>query len=337
MDALPSDICSSLFRGSTEPSARIVDVRTPRWEPVPFALSYRIGEITLFRKQWRGLALHEHFFDLTTDPNQPRPPVERLREGIDVVVTRSHPVAEALPTVTSQGDALRYVMARYTRYHTELRGDFEGYLAKFSAKTRGTLRRKVRRFLELGRDCVMREYRRPEEMAEFQRVARAVSALTYQEKLLDAGLPDGPEYLSELVELAKADAVRAYVLSMNGKGIAYLCCPVVNGVLLYSYLGYDPAHSDLSPGTVLQYLVFERLFEQKTYRAFDFTEGQGEHKKFFATHETPCADICYLPRSASAQFWIALHRGVEALSVLAGNALDVLGIKSAVKRILRRL
>ncbi len=314
-----------------------MSLQTPRWDPVPFVLSYRIGEITLLSRQWHGLALHEHFFDLTTDPNEPRPPVERLRQGIDVIITRSHPVTEALPVLARNGDTLRYVMSHYTRYHTELRGDFEGYLAKFSAKTRSTLRRKVRRFLELGKDCAMREYRRPEEMEEFQRLARAVSALTYQEKLLDAGLPAGPEYLSELIDLAKSDAVRAYMLSMNGKGIAYLCCPVVNGVLLYSYLGYDPAHSDLSPGTVLQYLVFEKLFEQKTYRAFDFTEGQGEHKKFFATHETPCADICYFPQSASAEFWVALHRGVGALSSLSGDALDALGMKSAVKRLLRRL
>jgi CelD/BcsL family acetyltransferase involved in cellulose biosynthesis len=274
---------------------------------------------------------------LTTDPNDPSPPVERLRHGIDVIITRSHPVSEPLPALTTQGGMLRYVMAQYARNYTELTGDFDSYLAKFSAKTRNTLRRKVKRFLELGEGCGMREYKRPDEMEEFQRLAREVSALTYQEKLLDAGLPAGPEFLGELIDLAKSDSVRAYVLNLRGRAIAYLCCPIVNGVLLYSYLGYDPKYGELSPGTVLQYLVFENLFKQKTFRAFDFTEGQGEHKKFFGTHETSCADICYFPDSASARFWVGLHKGVGTLSTLAGNALEWLGLKSVVKRIVRRL
>jgi CelD/BcsL family acetyltransferase involved in cellulose biosynthesis len=313
-----------------------VNTQTPRWEPVPFVLSYRLGELTLFRKRWRGLALHEHFFDLTTNPNEPPPPIERLRHDIDVIITRSHPVAEQLPAVTTYGGVLRYVMAQYTRYHTELKGDFESYLTKFSAKTRSTLRRKGKRFLELGEGCGMREYKRPEEMEEFQRLARGVSALTYQEKLLDAGLPGEPEFLGELIDLAKSDSVRAYVLNLHGRAIAYLCCPVVNGVLLYSYLGYDPKHADLSPGTVLQYLVFESLFKERAFRAFDFTEGQGEHKKFFGTHETSCADICYFPHSASARFWVGFHRRIGGLSTLAGEALEALGLKGVVKRVVRR-
>ncbi len=87
--------------------------------------------------------------------------------------------------------------------------------------------------------------------------------------------------------MASTDSVRAYVLFLHGKAVAYLCCPVVNGVLLYSYLGYDPKHADLSPGTVLQYLVFESLFEEKRFRAFDFTEGQGEHKSSSARRKPP--------------------------------------------------
>lgn len=309
----------------------------PRWEPVPFELSYRIGEVTLFRKRWRGLALHEHFFDLPTDPDQPRPPVERLGADADVLVVRSHPVAAPLPALSRRHGALCYVTAHYTRHHTDLSGDFEGYLAKFSAKTRATLRRKVKRFLALGDGCRMREFTRPAEMPEFQRLARTVSALTYQERLLDAGLPTEPGFVDELAALAEANAVRAYILDMHGAPIAYLCCPSVNGVLLYSYVGYDPRQADLSPGTVLQYLALESLFSQHAFRAFDFTEGQGEHKKFFGTHETPCADMFYFRDSTASRFWIGLHRAVGRVSTLAGDALAKLGLKAAVKRVVRRL
>ena len=314
-----------------------MSVDAPCWKPVPFVLSYRIGEITLFRRQFRGLALFEHFFELTDDPDEPRPPFERLRSEFEVIVTRSHPIRGTIPVVSAHDGILRYVFSRYTRFHTELSGDLDSYLGKFSAKSRNTLRRKARRFIEFGPGCEMRTYRRPEEMAEFHLLAREVSTLTYQEKLHDGGIPSESEFLDELIGMASADSVRAYVLFLQGKAIAYLCCPVVNGILLYSYLGYDPKHADLSPGTVLQYLVFESLFQEKRFRAFDFTEGQGEHKRFFGTRETACADICYFADTFPARFWVGLHRMFDRASIAAAALLDRIGLKSRLKRFLRRL
>lgn len=313
-----------------------MNVDAPRWQPVPFVLTYRLGEIPLFRKRFRGLALYEHFFDLTDDTDKPPPPLDRFAAGIDVIVTRSHPVKEALPAVRIRDHVLRYVLARYTRFHVDLSGDFDGYLAKFSAKSRSTLKRKVKRFLELGEGCEMRRFSRPEEMAKFHQLAREISALTYQEKLLDAGIPEKPEFVDKLIGMAEADSVRAYVLFLRGIPIAYLYCPVVNGVLLYAYLGYDPRHAEHSPGTVLQYLVFQSLFAEKRFRAFDFTEGQGEHKRFFATHETACADICYFPASFASRSWVGLHCGLDSASALAGRALAKVGLKARLKRFWRR-
>ena len=314
-----------------------VSTDAPRWEPAPFVLSFRLGEITLFRRRFRSLVLREHFFKLGDDPAEPRPPFDRLGRDVDAIVTRSHPVHDVIPAVSAEQGVLRYVFSRYTRFHTELSGDFESYLAKFSAKSRSTLRRKVRRFVETAPGCEMRVYKQPSDMAEFHRLASGLSALTYQEKLLDAGLPAEPEFVAELTSMAARDAVRAYVLLLQGKPIAYLCCPIDDGVLLYSYLGYDPKHADLSPGTVLQYLVFESLFAEQRFVAFDFTEGQGEHKKFFGTQATPCADICYFRDSFSARFWIGLHRAFDRGSITAAALLDRLGLKATLKRFLRRL
>jgi CelD/BcsL family acetyltransferase involved in cellulose biosynthesis len=314
-----------------------VSVDAPRWEPVQFSLAYRIGEFTLFRKRFSALTLRTHFLDLTDDPDEPRPPFERLGTDVEAIVTRSHPLRLALPVLTAKDGLLRYVFARYTRYHTDLAGGFDRYLTKFSAKSRSTLRRKVKRFAELGNGGEMRAYRRPDEMEEFHGRARDVSARTYQEKLLDAGIPGDAGFLSELKELAASDAVRGYVLFLGGNAIAYLCCLSTSSILLYTYLGYDPRHADLSPGTVLQYLAFQSLFEEKRFRLFDFTEGQGEHKKFFATHETSCADICYFRDTVSARFWIGLHRAFDRASITAGAVLDTLGLKARLKRLFRRL
>jgi CelD/BcsL family acetyltransferase involved in cellulose biosynthesis len=308
----------------------------PEWEPATFQLGYRLGEIPLGHKQFRALSLRTHYFDLTDDIAEPPPPIGRLERDFDVLVTRSHPYREPLARLSRRDGVLRYVRSRYTRYHTDLTGRFEDYLAGFSAKSRSTLRRKVRRFTEQGARCGMRVFRQPDEMEEFLLLARQVSALTYQEKLLDAGIPGDPAYLDELVALATRDSVRAYLLELSGAPVAYLCCPATRGILLYGYLGYDPRHADLSPGTVLQYLAFESLFAERKFRAFDFTEGQGEHKRFFGTVATPCADICYFRAGPASWFWVGLHIGLDRLSTAAVRMLDRLGLKSRVKNFLRR-
>ena len=40
----------------------------------------------------------------------------------------------------------------------------------------------------------------------------------------------------------------------------------------------------MSPGTVLQYLALESIFDEKVNSYFDFGEGEGDHKKMFATN-----------------------------------------------------
>lgn len=307
------------------------------WESVAFALSYRLGEIAMFRKRFSGLALREHFFNLGIDPSVPPPPFERFQSGVDVIITRSHPVRADLPVLSAKDGVLRYVMARYTRFHTDLAGSFDEYLAKFSSKSRNTLRRKVRRLVEHADGAAMSEYRRVDEMQGFLEMAGKVSALTYQERLLDAGIPTDAGYLATLKDMAAKDAVRGYLLHLGGAPIAYLCCPADDGVLMYGYLGYDPRYAEFSPGTVLQYLAFESIFREKRFRAFDFTEGQGEHKRFFGTHETLCADICYFPDRPASRFWVALHRAFDRGSVVGAALLEKAGLKSRLKRFLRGL
>lgn len=308
----------------------------PRWEETTYELVYRMGELTLFARTFSALSLRDHFLTLSPDPEIPPPPLARFSDGIQVIVTRSHPVDETLATLSRTKAAVRYVPSQYLRRYTELSGTFQDYLAKFSAKTRNTLRRKVKTFLSHGSGTEMRAYRRPDEMLEFYRLAKIVSSRTYQERLLDAGLPADDEFQESLVADARRDAVRGYLLLLRNEPIAYLYCPVVDRVLIYSHLGYDPKHAGLSPGTVLQFLALEALFEEQAFRAFDFTEGEAPHKKLFGTHEVRCADICYFAPGLGSQFWIGTHRGVNTAGALVGRALAAIGLKSLVKRLLRR-
>jgi len=178
----------------------------------------------------------------------------------------------------------------YRRFYIDMAGSYAEYLARFSGKTRSTLGRKRRKLAELaGGTLVVREYRSPAEIEDFLAHALPLSQRTYQTRLLDAGLPEGPEARAAMLREARADAVRAYLLFVGGEAVSYLYLPVEDGTVTYAYLGYDPAFAAHSVGTVLQMEALERLFAEQRYARFDFTEGEGAHKALFGTD---CIEAC---------------------------------------------
>jgi CelD/BcsL family acetyltransferase involved in cellulose biosynthesis len=248
----------------------------------------------------------------------------------------SLPVENQLPRLALVPRMIRYVPRQYRRHYVALEGSFADYLGKFSAKSRSTLRRKVRKFEEFSGGAIhWAEYHRPEVMAEFQRLAREVSEKTYQEKMFQAGLPAGDDFLKAMADQAARNAARGYLLFHQGKPIAYLFCPVQEGNLLYQYVGYDPAFEQWSPGTVLLFLVLEKLFAEGGKAAFDFTEGEGPHKEFFANRSTPCADVFFFPRTPYYLALVTVHSGLFYFSRGVTRVLDRLGVKARLKKLLR--
>ena len=128
----------------------------------------------------------------------------------------------------------------------------------------------------------------------------------------------------------------AFLLFAQDKPVSYLYCPVEQGVLEYAYLGYVPELSRLSPGTVLQWLAMEQLFAEQRFLAFDFTEGDSEHKRFFSTHQVPCSLHLVLKANAKHRTLVTLHHAAEEGSQYLAGALDRLGLKQRVKRWIRR-
>lgn len=175
----------------------------------------------------------------------------------------------------------------------------------------------------------------PGEMREFFQLARAVSKLTYQERLLDAGIPDSEDFIREAEMLAAEQRVRAYILFDGNRPVSYLYCPVHDGILIYSYLGYDPEYMQMSVGTVLQWLALEQLFNEARFRGLDFTEGQSEHKRLFATHQRQCANVFLVKRTFRNRIIIYSHLLINGFSEWLGATLDRLGVKARVKRFLR--
>jgi CelD/BcsL family acetyltransferase involved in cellulose biosynthesis len=242
-----------------------------------------------------------------------------------------------LPAVRAAWPDLKgFVRQAYPRAFAALDMNFDAYLAGFSAKSRSTLKRKARKFAERSGGAIdLRAYHTPDEMAEFHALARTVSARTYQEQRFGAGLPDGPEALTELRGLAARDSVRGWLLFLDGRPVSYLHAPAEGDTLIYAHLGYDPDFADLSPGTVLQLEAMRALMAERRFRWFDFTEGDGQHKRLFATGTLDCVDLLLLRRTAGNLIAGHVLNGVDGAVATAKGALARIGAERLVRSVLR--
>lgn len=301
----------------------------------------RLGELTLGELR-RRLAV---FKGRPFDPDSALSDIDRappkLHRGTDGFLFRSVPIQSQLPRIRIAGAWIRYVPRQYERYFADLSMSWDEYLGSFSSKSRSTLRRKVRKFeKETGGAIRWRCYSTSDEMKEFHRLARSISAQSYQERLLDAGLPDEKEFRAAMVDAASNGKALGYLIFFHGEPAAYLYCGVENGIVGYNYLGYMPKFADLSPGTVLLYLAMQDLFGGRAQRVFDFTEGgdAGKHsqKRFFSTGSVRCADVYWL-RLAPGNAAVALvHTFCDWSGEAMGGLLARLGVKNRVRQWIRR-
>ncbi|WP_193369778.1 GNAT family N-acetyltransferase [Pelagibius marinus] len=271
------------------------------------------------------------------DPlGQTVPDPAALPEGVDGLYRPSQIVRGEEPDLRFSSTTVRYIESRFRRRFIDLTTGFDNYMSKFSGKTRSTFRRKFRKFREASAGTIdWRVYRSAREMEEFHLTARQVSRRTYQEKLFDAGLPDDADFVAGMLARAESGQVRGFILFLGGEPISYLYLPIVDGRVIYGRLGFDPAYAVLSPGTILQLLALESLFAEQCHRIFDFTEGEGEHKRLFATQEVLCGNVYYLRATTRHRTLVRLHCGTRRLADLVDRQLSRVKLKTHLKHILR--
>jgi hypothetical protein len=306
------------------------------WNYQQVPIKIQIGDKVLFTyKLW--LQVREIDLDDNTPPvSKLTPPSDSLHSNSQGFLVRSIRVVDEHPVLQKQQDYISYIPSQYLRYYIDMQQSFAEYKSKFSSKTRSTLNRKARKYTEYcGGSISWKVYKSVEEMPEFFQYARTVSKVTYQEKLLDAGLPDTNEFLHKMKLLAKQGHIRGFILFHQEKPVSYLYCPISNGILIYGFLGYDPNYMNYSVGTILQWLALEYLFQEGSFLFFDFTEGQSEHKKLFATHSVQCVNVLFLRRNLNNMFVLHSKKTVDIFSKLIGDILTRIGIKATVKRIIR--
>lgn len=224
----------------------------------------------------------------------------------------------------------------YQRCYIDMSGDFDQYKNKFSSKSRSGINRKVKRFSNEAGGLDFRLYRTSEEIEQFFALATEVSAASYQERLLDCGLPRDPASVAAARSAAQRNEVRAFLLFAEGRPVSYLYCPVEDDILQYAFLGYIPEYARLSPGTVLQWLAMEALFSEKRFRAFDFTEGDSDHKRFFSTHQVPCKVQLILRPTLQNRSLVRANAAIKKASDFTASTLDKFGLKQKLKKLIRK-
>ena len=118
--------------------------------------------------------------------------------------------------------------------------------------------------------------------------------------------------------------------------MSYLYVPIDADCAVYDYLGYLPDWAEHSPGTVLQMLAMEVLFAERLARWFDFTEGDGAHKRMFATGSVDCIDLLVFPPSTRNRLLVSSHRLFNGAVATAKDMSVRLGVGARLGQWLRR-
>lgn len=291
-------------------------------------LKFAVGARTLFAIPRRLVRVPLTLAEARADVLPALPPLPAEADGY---VVTSLPVDRVAALRAASGGMLVLIRQRYTRYGVDLHLGFDAWFAGLSANTRQGLKRKAKK---LGTPDV-RRFRTVAELEAFHPIARALSARTYQERLLNAGLPDRPAFLDAMRRAAAADAVRAWLLYVEGAPAAYLYCPAEGDTLLYAYVGHDPAFEAMSPGAVLQLEALRDLFAEGRFGWFDFTEGEGQHKRQMASLGVPCADLLLLRPTPFNRAALAALRAFDGAMGLAKRAVQRAGAERLARRLRR--
>jgi Acetyltransferase (GNAT) domain/Transposase IS200 like len=306
----------------------------PQWVPAVENLSFCIGGGEIAKLRLSALILNVPLFDLTTNLEVVAPAWETFPAGIEAAVVPAQPIESAPPRLSILPSTVRYITSPTNRYYIDLRGTFADYLKKFNAKQRYNLTREVRKFSELCRgqiDC--RVFQTAEEIREFYRHGNEIFANSWKQGLGGPGLR-GTVPEAEALHLAEQGLAQGYVLFRDGKPVAYVFCRGNREQLIYTHIGYDQQYAKWSPGTVLLYLILERLFTEQRYERLDLGEGTLGYKAFFSTHCIRCVRVIYFRRTVRNLALAWIHCALTLVSIALGRVVRKVGIKQRIKRLL---
>jgi len=307
------------------------------WLPARRSLMFTFGEYCFHETWFEGLELLIHVTRIETSLDETTAAVVPLLQSHAAIILPSHPVNAPPPALELTRRYTRYTVATDNHYYVELNGSsFEEYLHRLPPQHRHEIQRKLRRYLRASGGAIeLGCCSTPQDARTFYALARALSAKTYQDRLLGLGLPDTATFRAELHEHAARGMMRGYLLFHREQPIAFGYCAGVGDCLRFFFTGYDPAFADWSPGIILVHEMLRSIAGEGRFTLVDFGSGEAQYKRLFATGSRLCATIFFFWPSPGHLIKVLAHRGCIAASDGCAAAADRLGIKARLKRLLR--
>jgi len=206
------------------------------------------------------------------------------------------------------------------------------YWSKFSSKTRNTFRRKIKKMGDVDFAIV----KQADQVASFLHEAHQVSLKSWQTRQLGLRVRNDQAERELFTFLAQSGALRSYLLSKQGRPIAFLIGTQFKGCFNYEEVGFDRSFADASPGQVLLLKVLEDLLADDTPEWFDFGGGDAGYKRLFATHRSESGNVWLMPptwRSRTTTGFLAVRR---AGGRVTRNLLRSAGLMTRVRQWTRR-
>ncbi|MCO6439777.1 MAG: GNAT family N-acetyltransferase [Nitrococcus mobilis] len=193
-------------------------------------------------------------------------------------------------------------------------GDWDGYFASRSSKTRQEWRRRQRRAAEIGFELT--ECRTSETIERHFPTALEVEASGWKGAAGSAIREDAPAlafYTSVVPKLAARGLVRLYLWRIEGRTAAFQLCIVDGDALRSLKIGFDPEFARHAPGQMLQLAILRELFQEDGIRRFDLLGPDTPPKRMWATGSEMLWTLhCYRPTLAGMA--MALRHGAAAMA-----------------------
>lgn len=291
-------------------------------------LRFQLGARTLFSLDRQLVRVALSLEEALAEAPPGLPPLPPEADGYSLTS-----VPRAWQGALAQAGLIAFERQTYTRHYVTLGQGEAAFLAGLSASARSAIRRKARRLAEAG--GVVRAFHTPEALAEFHALALPLARRTYQARLLGSALPEGPAFARQMQAEAAAGRVRAWLMLLEGVPIAYLYCGAQGQTLRYDYVGHDPASAAHSPGAVLLFQALCALSAEPHFTRFDFTEGDGQHKRQFASGGVACADVLLLRPTLANRAALAALGGFDRAMARGKAAVTRLGLERIARRLRR--
>lgn len=235
--------------------------------------------------------------------------------------------------------SFRYFSKRGPEPHllARLDGSFESYMQKFSAKTRKNRLREIKKLTDRG-DMKFIRVSEESEVDAYLEATLEISRKTWQFRRLGWGIAaSDPDVMhSELNFLAQRGWLRSYLLKCGDAPCSFIGGWQYGPRFYHAIIGFDPAWSNFSVGSVLQLLVLEDLFKENTPQIYDFGTF-AEYKQYFST-ESYSEDIVWLFRRRPYPLFVnGMQRVFNRISRKSGALLNRFGLKAKIKQLLRAM